>query len=85
MISRYYVESLVPSWLASDPGYLAALGGHLMDRMQAQGYEPVGWPVISEAHDVLVPAPVGTLIVRASIDVEEFDVDMGDEVHAGSS
>lgn len=85
MISRYYVESLVPSWLASDPGYLAALGGHLADRMRAQGYEIVSGPAIGEAHDLMVPAPVGTVILRASIAVEEFDVDMGSEIPDGPS
>jgi hypothetical protein len=77
-VSRYYLDSLVPSWLASDPGYLTALGTHLVDRMHLQGYSEVGWPQISEAPSDVAP-PVGMLLVRATITVEEFDIDMGDD------
>ncbi|MFC8447661.1 hypothetical protein [Kitasatospora sp. NPDC057223] len=84
MISRYHLDSLVPSWLASDPGYLSALGCHLLDRMTLQGYQPVDWPVISEAPSDVAP-PVGMLLIRATIAVEEFDIDMGDEVTEAAS
>lgn len=76
--SRHYFDSLIPSWLASDPGYLSALGAHLLDRMYAQGWEPVGWPAIGEAPGQ-VPPPIGMVLVRATIGVEEFDIDMADD------
>lgn len=77
MSSRYYLDSLVPSWLAADPGYLAALRQHLLDRMTLQGYQPEATPVITRAGGD-VPPPIGTVLLRATVTVAEFDIDMGD-------
>jgi len=79
VISRYYLDSIVPSWLAADTGYITAFTGHLLDRMRFHGYTPVAWPTVSEAPSK-VPAPVGMVIIRATIDVEEFDIDMADDL-----
>lgn len=77
MSSSYYFDSLAPSWLAADPGYIAALRTHLLDRMALQGYQPTVLPVVTRAGGD-VPAPVGMVLLRVSVTVEEFDVDMGD-------
>lgn len=78
MSSSYYLDSLVPSWLASDSGYLAALGEHLLDRMALQGYRPTGRPVIGDAAGEVKP-PVGMRLLRVIVTVDEFDLDMGDD------
>lgn len=78
MISRYYLDALVPSWLAADTGYVAALTRHLVDQMRFHGYEPATWPTTGEAPSD-VPPPVGMVILRAAVDVEEFDIDMADD------
>ncbi|WP_199881804.1 hypothetical protein [Streptomyces sp. CB03911] len=76
--THYYLESLVPSWLAADPGYVAALGEHLAARMELQGYEVTSGPVVVPAHTE-ARVPVGMTLVRAEIGVEEFDLDMDDD------
>lgn len=76
--TRYHFDSLVPAWLTADPGYRAALGQHLLDRMALQDWQPVTVPAIEPAPGA-VPPPVGMALLRVSVDVEEFDLDMGDE------
>lgn len=77
MISRYQIETLAPSWLAQDVGYLAALGEHLTARMDLNGYQVVEAPRTSPAPS-LARLPVGTVLLRTVCGVEEFDVDMDD-------
>jgi hypothetical protein len=76
--TRYYLESLVPSWLAPDPGYVAALGEHLAARMELQGYEVTSGPVVVLS-ETEARVPVGMTLVRAEVGVEEFDLDMADD------
>jgi hypothetical protein len=76
--TRHYLDSLVPSWLAADPGYRAALGQHILDRMALQDWQPVTRPAFSDVPSD-VPPPVGMTLLRATVAVEEFDLDMGDE------
>lgn len=78
MISRYYLDSLVPSWLAADPGYLAALGEHLADRMDLSGHRLVEGPCPVPV-DAGLRLPVGITLVRVECAVEEFDIDMADD------
>lgn len=76
--TRYHLESLVPSWLAHDHGYLAALGEHLVARMKLQGWNVVTGPAVAP---FIGPArvPVGMVLLRAEVTVEEFDLDMADD------
>ncbi|MFE9064922.1 hypothetical protein [Streptomyces violaceusniger] len=76
--TTYYLESLVPSWLLHDSGYRNALQQHLLDRIKLQGYEPVTPVRIREAPGE-VPPPVGMLLLRAEVQVEEFDVEVGED------
>ncbi|GAA0705277.1 hypothetical protein GCM10010193_70440 [Kitasatospora atroaurantiaca] len=80
--SRYFFDSLVPSWLGADPGYRAALGQHLLGLMALQEYEPVSEPAVSVAPCDIDPPP-GTVLLRVEVLVEEFDLDMGDEEPVG--
>jgi hypothetical protein len=72
----------VPSWLVNDQGYLAGLREYLVSRMELQG-----WQVVSEPHveppEAGAPLPVGMVLLRVSVEVEEFDVDMGDAPAGG--
>jgi hypothetical protein len=74
----YGYESLAPSWLTHDGGYRAALTQHMRDRMALHGYEIVSPIRIREARGDVAP-PVGMTMLRVEVEVEEFDVDMGDE------
>lgn len=76
--STYYLDSLIPSWLAADPAYRQAAGDHLLDRMAHQGYQPATRVDFDDAPSEVMP-PVGMILLRATVDVEEFDLDMGDE------
>ncbi|WP_445520447.1 hypothetical protein [Streptomyces sp. NEAU-174] len=69
------IESLVPSWLLHDSGYRNALQQHLLDRIAIQGYEPVT-PVRIRQAPGEVPPPVGMILLRAEVTVEEFDVEV---------
>lgn len=72
-----YLDSLVPSWLLHDSGYRNALQQHLTDRIAVHGYEPAT-PVRIRQAPSDVPPPVGMLLLRAEVQVEEFDVDMSE-------
>ncbi|MEU1088955.1 hypothetical protein ABZ401_19330 [Streptomyces sp. NPDC005892] len=76
--TSYGYESLAPAWLHHDAGYRAALAQHMRDRMALQGYEIVAPIRIREAGGDVSP-PVGMILLRVETEVEEFDVDMGDE------
>lgn len=76
--SLYFIESLVPSWLVHDGGYRAALTQHLRDRLELQGYEIVA-PIRIRPVDVQVPPPVGMSMLRAETEVEEFDIEVGED------
>jgi hypothetical protein len=76
--TTYYLDSLVPSWLAVDPGYVAALGEHLVARVELQGYQVVQGPFVM-AVDCDARIPVGMTLVRAEVHVEEFDIDLTDD------
>lgn len=78
MRTRYAFESLVPSWLASDTGYMAGLGAYLIARMEMQGWQVVSAPFV-EPPDAGAPLPVGMVLLRVSVEVEEFDIDMGEQ------
>lgn len=75
--TTYWIESLTPSWLLHDSGYRNALQQHLLDRIKLQGYEPVT-PVRIRQSAEEVPPPVGMLLLRAEVTVEEFDVEVGE-------
>lgn len=74
----YYIESLTPSWLATDTSYRAALVQHLLALMALQEYTPVAEPVVSVAPCDVDP-PVGMTLLRATVYVEEFDLDLDDD------
>lgn len=76
--TRYHMESLVPSWLARDPGYVAALGEHLIARVELQGWQVTAGPAVRRV-DCDARIPVGMVLLRAEVMVEEFDLDMGDD------
>ncbi|MEU6233855.1 hypothetical protein [Kitasatospora sp. NPDC047058] len=76
----YAFDSLVPSWLAEDPGYVAALGEHLVARVELQGWEVVAGPAVTTVDDCEAKIPVGTLLLRAEVMVEEYDIDMADDM-----
>jgi hypothetical protein len=76
--TRYGYESLAPTWLHHDAGYRAALTQHMRDRMAVQGYEIVAPIRIREAGGD-VPAPVGMILLRVETEVEEFDVEVGED------
>ncbi|MFD9223804.1 hypothetical protein ACFWDI_28325 [Streptomyces sp. NPDC060064] len=73
--STYFFESLAPSWLTHDGGYRAALTQHMRDRMELQGYEIVGPIRIIQVRGE-VPAPVGMVLLRIEVEVEEFDIEV---------
>ncbi|MGW3821813.1 hypothetical protein ACWEAF_05760 [Streptomyces sp. NPDC005071] len=73
----YSFESLAPSWLVHDAGYRAGLTQHMRDRMTAQGYAIVSPVRIRDAKGD-VPPPVGWRLLSVEVEVEEFDIDMGD-------
>ena len=75
--STYYLDSLIPSWLAADRAYRQALGDHLLDRLAHQGYQPVARVAFDDAPSE-VPVPVGMILLRAAVTVQEFDVEMDD-------
>ncbi|MGW6912580.1 hypothetical protein ACWGB8_01960 [Kitasatospora sp. NPDC054939] len=75
----YAFDSLVPSWLAEDPGYVAALGEHLVARVELQGWQVVGGPAVTLA-DCEARIPIGTVLLRAEVMVEEYDIDMADDM-----
>lgn len=74
----YYIESLVPSWLVHDGGYRNALTQHLRDRITLQGYEIVA-PIRIRHESGQVPPPIGMVMLRAETEVEEFDVEVGED------
>lgn len=76
--SSYYIESLVPSWLVHDGGYRAALTQHLRDRLAMQGYEIVA-PIRIRPEAGQVPPPVGMVMLRVETEIEEFDVEVGED------
>jgi hypothetical protein len=76
--TSYYIESLVPSWLVHDGGYRAALTQHMRDRLGMQGYEIVA-PIRIRPHSGQVPPPVGMVMLRVETEVEEFDVEVGED------
>lgn len=76
--TTHSVESLVPSWLLHDSGYRQALTQYLLDQMAAQGEEPVT-PVRIMRADSLAPPPVGMLRLRAEVQSEDFDIEVGGE------
>lgn len=76
--TRYHVESLVPSWLARDHGYGAALGEHLVARVELQGWEVTAGPAVRQV-GCAARIPVGMVLLRAEVVVEEFDFDMTDD------
>lgn len=80
--SAYYLDSLVPSWLAQDSAYRAVLAQHLLDRMALNGFTPVAQPEFSEAPSQVTP-PIGAVLLRVAVSVEEFDLDMSDEDWGG--
>ncbi|RAJ70270.1 hypothetical protein K378_01435 [Streptomyces sp. Amel2xB2] len=73
--TTYAVESLVPSWLLHDTGYRQALTQYLTDRMAAQGDQPDG-PVRIRQADDSAPPPVGMILLRATAETEDFDVEV---------
>lgn len=75
--TAYCFESLAPSWLVHDGGYRAALSQHMRDRMELQGYDIVTPIRIRDAGGD-VPPPVGMRLLRVEVEVEEFDVEVGD-------
>ncbi|MFG3051894.1 hypothetical protein ACGFZP_13215 [Kitasatospora sp. NPDC048239] len=77
-VTRYTFDSLVPSWLAEDPGYIAALGEHLVARVELQGWKVVAGPAVMPADGCEARIPVGTVLLRAEVCVEEFDIDLAD-------
>jgi hypothetical protein len=74
--TTYGFESLAPSWLMHDGGYRAALTQHMRDRMGLQGYTIVSPIRIGDAGGD-VPPPVGMILLRVEVEVEEFDVEVG--------
>jgi hypothetical protein len=76
--SVYYIESLVPSWLMHDGGYRAALTQHLRDRLTMHGYEIVA-PIRIRPDNGQVPPPVGMVMLRVETEVEEFDIEVGED------
>lgn len=74
----YYLNSLVPSWLQHDGGYRTALTQHLRDRLTLQGYE-IAAPIRIRRDDGDVPPPVGMVMLRVETEVEEFDVEVGED------
>ncbi|WP_406170316.1 hypothetical protein OIE52_39275 [Streptomyces canus] len=76
--TSYYIESLVPSWLMHDGGYRAALTQHLRDRLTMQGYEIVA-PIRIRPESGQVPPPVGMVMLRVETEVEEFDIEVGED------
>ena len=76
--SSYYIESLVPSWLVHDGGYRAALTQYLRDLLTMQGYEIVA-PIRIRPETGQVPPPVGMVMLRVETEVEEFDIEVGED------
>lgn len=76
--STYCIESLVPSWLVHDGGYRAAITQHLRDRLTLQGYEIVA-PIRIRPDQGQVPPPVGMVMLRVETEVEEFDIEVGED------
>jgi hypothetical protein len=74
----YFYESLAPTWMLHDGGYRAALTQHMRDRMQVQGWEIVAPIRIRDAGGD-VPPPVGMVLLRVETEVEEFDIEVGED------
>jgi hypothetical protein len=79
MSSSYRFDSLVPAWLAHDGGYTAALGQYLSTCMAQLGYRLIELPRVTETSSA-ASLPVGMRLVRAECVVEEFDIDVDDDV-----
>ncbi|WP_354643871.1 hypothetical protein [Kitasatospora camelliae] len=77
-ITRYYIESLAPTWLAADPGYRAALGEYLTACMDQNGWSIVDPPTVRPV-EAAARMPVGMVLLQAECGVEEFDVDLDDD------
>jgi hypothetical protein len=76
--TTYGYESLAPTWLTHDSGYRAALTQHMRDRMAAQGYEIVS-PIRIRGRSGDVAPPVGMALLWVEAEVEEFDIEVGEE------
>lgn len=78
MRTQYHTDSLVPAWLAEDPGYLAGLREYLANMMELQGYRIVVKPTVQDDTGAsMARIPVGFRLLNAWCVVEEFDVEVG--------
>ena len=78
--TRYQMESMVPSWLGSDSGYLAALKQTLTNRMTMQGWDVVEGPWVEDTtSQSSAVVPVGMSLLNVWCGVTEFDVEVPDE------
>jgi len=73
--STYYIESLVPSFLASDGGYIAVLKKYLFDIVSSQEWTVMDGPrrTWKSAGQILVEPPTGFVEVHIEVTVREFD------------
>lgn len=71
----YFTDSLVPSWLTEDQGYRKAIETYLLDLMAMRDYTVIT-PVVIGVADGPVTPPVGMSVVRATVIVQEFDIEV---------
>ena len=80
-VTRYQMESVVPSWLGSDAGYLAGLKQALVNRMTMQGWDVVEGPRVEDQTNASsAVVPVGMSLLNVWCGVSEFDFEVPDEL-----
>lgn len=81
-LTTYKLESLVPTATFSDTTkheateHADALGMYLLDLMKAQEYEVVGGVRYEVPEPEVCEYPTGWCVLRALVDVREFDVNV---------
>jgi hypothetical protein len=78
-VTYYQMESVVPSWLASDAGYLAGLRQALSNRMALQGWDVTDGPRVEDTTSgSRATVPVGMTLLNVWCGVTEFDFEVPD-------
>lgn len=72
-VTRYFIEGLVP--VCHGEKAVESYGMYLLDLMAVQGYEPVSGVSfeVVEPGDLMPAYPAGWFLLRAFVDVREFD------------
>lgn len=73
-------QSLVPARIARDEVYLTQLANYMLAYAASMEVRPVGEPQIEEAPTGPVRLPTGTKMLRATLVVDDFDVEVPAEL-----